>query len=174
LFHIETHIVVIVGHDRDEALKGSDLNGRAGVLRGLADNLHDVISLTLENARSFSRNTSVATCGGVAHLPFKVIPNKVKRVLESGDRGELDIGGRFVFAGTMDNSCQNLVRSLAQNRGVLILGSENTIDSQMNPIACKVATRRLTLDCPMKLRRSSTSSGHWPFGSSTVAIAATN
>jgi len=43
------------------------------------------------------------------YLPFEVIPHKVKRVLESGNRGELDIGGGFVFAGTVDNGCQNLV-----------------------------------------------------------------
>lgn len=48
LFHIETHVVVIVRHNRDEALEGGDLNGRAGVLCGFADNLHDVISLTLK------------------------------------------------------------------------------------------------------------------------------
>ena len=50
LFHIETHVVVVVCHDRDEAFKGRNLNGRAGILRGLADDLHDVISLTLESA----------------------------------------------------------------------------------------------------------------------------
>jgi hypothetical protein len=43
------------------------------------------------------------------YLPFKVIPHKVKGVLESGDRGKLDIGGRFIFARTVDNSRQNLV-----------------------------------------------------------------
>ena len=42
--------------------------------------------------------------GGDAYLPFKVVPHKVKRVLESGDRGELDVGGWFVFAGTVNNS----------------------------------------------------------------------
>jgi len=52
---------------------------------------------------------------GDAHLAFKVIPDEVERVLKSGDRGELDIGGRFIFAGTMNDSCQNLVRSLTQN-----------------------------------------------------------
>ena len=52
---------------------------------------------------------------GDAYLPFEVIPDKVKRILKSGDRGELDIGGRFIFAGTMNDSCQYLVRSLTQN-----------------------------------------------------------
>ena len=156
LFHIETHVVVIVCHNRDEAFEGGDLNGRAGVLCGFADNLHNVISLTLKRGGRISRDTNVVMCDGDTHLPFKVIPNKVKRVLKSGDRGELDIGGGFIFAGTMNDSCQNLVRSLTQNRGVLVVWSEkwtsesrkrgHTIDSQMNPIACKVATRRLTLD----------------------------
>ena len=52
---------------------------------------------------------------GDAHLPLKVIPNEVERVLKSGDRGELDIGRRFIFAGTVNDSRQNLVRSLTQN-----------------------------------------------------------
>ena len=52
---------------------------------------------------------------GDTHLPFKVIPDEVKRVLKSGDRGELNIGGGFVLAGTVNDSRQNLVRSLAQN-----------------------------------------------------------
>jgi len=46
---------------------------------------------------------------GDAYLPFKVISHKVEGVLESGDRGKLDIGGRFIFACTMDNGCQNFV-----------------------------------------------------------------
>jgi len=108
LFHIETHVVVIVRHDRDEALKGGDLNGRAGVLCGLTNNLHDIISFTLGIWKVIS-DASVIMYGGDVYLAFKVIPHKVKRVLESGDRGKLDIGGRFILARTMDDSCQNLV-----------------------------------------------------------------
>ena len=60
LFHIKAHVVVIIGHDRHEALKGSDLNGRTRVLCGFANNLHDVISLTLEIGTSwFKRETAI-------------------------------------------------------------------------------------------------------------------
>lgn len=44
-----------------------------------------------------------------AYLSFEVIPHKIKRVLKSGNRGKLDIGGRFIFASAMDNSRQNFV-----------------------------------------------------------------
>lgn len=47
--------------------------------------------------------------GENSYLPFKVIPNEVKRILESGNRGELNIGGGFVFASTVNNRRQNLV-----------------------------------------------------------------
>ena len=43
------------------------------------------------------------------HLSLKVIPHKIKRVLESGNRGKLNIRGRFVFASAMDNSSQDFV-----------------------------------------------------------------
>lgn len=48
-------------------------------------------------------------CDGYAYLSFKVIPYKVERVLESGNRGELNLRGKFVFAGTVDNGRQNLI-----------------------------------------------------------------
>jgi len=101
--------VVVIGHNRDEALKGGDLNDRTGVLCGFANNLHDVISLTLGNCKQVGSGVSVAMHGGDLYLSFKVVPDKVERVLESGNRGELDLGRRFVFASTVDNSCQNLV-----------------------------------------------------------------
>jgi len=50
-------------------------------------------------------NASVVIYDEGTYLPFEVIPHKVKRVLESGNRGELDIGGGFVFAGTVDDGC---------------------------------------------------------------------
>ena len=48
-------------------------------------------------------------CDGDAYLSFKIVPDKVEGVLESGNRGKLNIGGRFVLACTMNNGCQNLV-----------------------------------------------------------------
>lgn len=50
-----------------------------------------------------------------------------------------------------------------------------TIDSQMYPIACRVATRSGVFACSfIKPSRVSMTSIHWPIGSSTAAMAATN
>ena len=46
---------------------------------------------------------------------------EIKRVLECGNCGKLNIGGRLVFASAMDNGRQDFVRSLTQDGGVLII-----------------------------------------------------
>ena len=58
---------------------------------------------------------------GNPYLSFKVIPYKIKRILECSNRGKLNIGGRLVFASAMDNGRQDFVRSLTQDGGVLII-----------------------------------------------------
>lgn len=40
--------MVIVGHDCNKTFESSDLNNSAGILCGFANNLHDVVSFTLE------------------------------------------------------------------------------------------------------------------------------
>lgn len=69
LLHVQVHFVVVETHDPDKTLKGADLYLRARVLSGLTDDLHDVVALA---------------------LALKVLANKLERVVEGVDRGELD------------------------------------------------------------------------------------
>jgi hypothetical protein len=43
------------------------------------------------------------------HLAFKILSHKLERVVERMDGRKLNIRGRFVFAGTMDNGSQDLI-----------------------------------------------------------------
>lgn len=45
--HVELHLVVVQRHDSDQTLESAHLNGGGLALSRLADDLHNVVSLTL-------------------------------------------------------------------------------------------------------------------------------
>lgn len=46
--HVKVHLAVVQAHDANETFERADLDCRGRALRRLADDLHNVISLTLE------------------------------------------------------------------------------------------------------------------------------
>ena len=66
--HIECHLLVIEGHDLNQALERANLHRHRRVLSRLADNLHDVIAFA---------------------LALEVVANELERVVKGRDGREL-------------------------------------------------------------------------------------
>jgi hypothetical protein len=131
----------------------------------------------------------------VTHLSFKIVANERQRVVEGLHGSKLNIRRRFLLPCSMHDCGQNLIRAHGQHIRVLEekknVGQKAsnewdpnpcsrkgqktlTSTSQIKPIALSVDCRRGTLVPVLtKRKRISIRSGHWPCGSSTVAIAAT-
>jgi hypothetical protein len=101
------------------------------------------------------------------------------------DRSQLNLSRGLLFACAVDDGSKNLIGAQAEDLGFLnefesqlffhiINVDKHTIVSQINPIVWRVAIFKLVFCWLLtKPRRISIKSGHWPWGSSTAAIAAT-
>lgn len=86
-------MLVVQAHNPDETLERADLDGGRRALSGLADDLHDVVALS---------------------LALKVVADELERVVEGVDSSGLDIGAGLLLAGALDDGGQDLVRASGQ------------------------------------------------------------
>jgi hypothetical protein len=119
LFHVQGHFLIIEAHDLYETFEGADLNCNGRILSCFANDLHDVISLALTFFMSVNEAQWDSGWRG-AHIAFKVLTNKLKRVEESMDGSQLDFSRRFILPGTMNNGCEDLVVARAENLRFLV------------------------------------------------------
>lgn len=89
LLHVEAHLLVVRAHDTVETAKGTGLDTEIVGLGSLADNLHDVIPLTL-----------------ILHVG----PNKVDRITQSGHGGIPHVHVGLLATGTLDDGGEDGIR----------------------------------------------------------------
>lgn len=121
--HVRLHVVVVQGHNLDESLKGSHLDDNRLALGGLADHLHDVVSLTLvvevlpdELQRVVERRESCQP-----HLTYFMRRGgkDVSKTLKERERKRKCHSLGLVIAGAGDDSSENLVSLGSQDIGIL-------------------------------------------------------
>jgi hypothetical protein len=91
LLHIEAHQIIVQRHDSVQAPKSPLLYPRIRSLCGLADNLHNIISLA---------------------LILEVAIHKLQRVSKSINGCQTDLWIRLLFSGTLYDRSQNSIRVL--------------------------------------------------------------